>query len=146
MPKPTPHFSPLNSYSSPPPNHALPYILLLLPFLTFLPSTLSMLTLDYYSKTCPNLLDIIQKVVLEKQPQPPLPPLCLFFNDYMVEGCDSSILIASDSFNKAKHDAASTYPSTVTSSKSPPVPRPLSSSHALASYLAPTSLPSPPAT
>ncbi|KAI7996430.1 Peroxidase 65 [Camellia lanceoleosa] len=128
---------------------ALPYILLLLPFLTFLPSTLSMLTLDYYSKTCPNLLDIIQKVVLEKQlytPTTTTTTLCLFFHDYMVEGCDSSILIASDSFNKAKHDAASTYPSPVTSSKSTPVPRPLSSSHAPASYLVPKSLPSPPAT
>ncbi|CAL5396174.1 unnamed protein product [Camellia sinensis] len=89
---------------------ALPFILLLFlfPSLSLLPSIESKLTLDYYNKTCPKLFDIIKQVTIDKQTASPTTAaatLRLFFHDCMLEGCDASILIASNFFNKGEHDA-----------------------------------------
>ncbi|GLU03042.1 hypothetical protein SLE2022_202610 [Rubroshorea leprosula] len=82
-------------------------LLLLLPFLSLLPPTHSKLSPDYYNKTCPNFHSIMEKVVFDKQTAAPTTAagtLRVFFHDCMVEGCDASILIASNAFNKAERD------------------------------------------
>lgn len=76
--------------------------------LTFFPLLQSKLTPNYYQKTCPKFSEIIQKTVHEKQmslPTTAAATLRLFFHDCMVGGCDASILITSNSFNKAERDA-----------------------------------------
>ncbi|KAA8542624.1 hypothetical protein F0562_023776 [Nyssa sinensis] len=68
----------------------------------------SKLTLDYYAKTCPKFEQIIQETVTAKQlsnPTTAAATLRVFFHDCMVEGCDASVLISSNSFNKAERDA-----------------------------------------
>lgn len=87
------------------PYYIFPYLLLLL-----LPSTSeSKLTLDYYSKTCPKLSQIITEVVTQKQistPTTAAATLRLFFHDCMVDGCDASVLVTSNSFiGAAERDA-----------------------------------------
>ncbi|CAI9092829.1 OLC1v1028169C1 [Oldenlandia corymbosa var. corymbosa] len=89
---------------------ALPYLLSL-----FLVSSLTLfnladcqLTEDYYSKTCPDFQKIIQEIITVKQMSNPTTAagtLRVFFHDCMVGGCDASLLISSNSFNKAERDA-----------------------------------------
>ena len=65
------------------------------------------LTENYYEKTCPKFNDIVQQVVTDKQiatPTTAAAVLRIFFHDCVLEGCDASLLIASNSFNKAERD------------------------------------------
>lgn len=82
--------------------------LLFLTVTSILCKTESKLTENYYQKTCPKFHDIIKNVITQKQvasPTTAAATLRLFFHDCMVEGCDASILIASNAFNKAERDA-----------------------------------------
>ncbi|KAG6633074.1 peroxidase 65-like [Carya illinoinensis] len=79
-------------------------------FLLFLsiPSSESKLSIDYYKKTCPDFDKIMSDVVTSKQTANPITAaatLRLFFHDCMVEGCDASVLISTNSFNKAEREA-----------------------------------------
>ncbi|XP_022954940.1 peroxidase 41-like [Cucurbita moschata] len=68
----------------------------------------SKLTLGYYQKTCPNFEKIIRETVTNKQINSPVTAagtLRLFFHDCMVDGCDASVLISSNTFNKAEREA-----------------------------------------
>lgn len=70
------------------------------------------LKLDYYKTTCPNFNQIIRDVVTTKQASNPTTAaaiLRVFFHDCMVEGCDASVLIASNAFNKAERDAEANH-------------------------------------
>ncbi|XP_071703636.1 peroxidase 41-like [Rutidosis leptorrhynchoides] len=65
------------------------------------------LTLNYYEKTCPRFHEIVQNVVVPKQsthPTTAAATLRLFFHDCMVGGCDASVLVASNPYNKAERD------------------------------------------
>ncbi|XP_065881584.1 peroxidase 41-like [Euphorbia lathyris] len=65
------------------------------------------LKLDYYKTTCPDFAEIVRDVVTSKQSAQPTTAaatLRVFFHDCMVEGCDASVLISSNSFNKAERD------------------------------------------
>ncbi|XP_010272054.1 PREDICTED: peroxidase 41-like [Nelumbo nucifera] len=89
---------------------ALPSLLLGILFVssfTISPSE-SKLTTDYYSKSCPQFEDTIREIVTSKQitsPTTAAGTLRLFFHDCMVEGCDASVLISSNAFNKAERDS-----------------------------------------
>lgn len=68
----------------------------------------SKLTVGYYQKTCPNFEKVIRETVTSKQITSPVTAagtLRLFFHDCFVDGCDASVLIASNSFNKAEREA-----------------------------------------
>ncbi|GLT86386.1 hypothetical protein SLE2022_045280 [Rubroshorea leprosula] len=83
-------------------------LLLLLPFFSLPSPTQSKLSPDYYNKTCPSFFSIMEKVVFDKQMSAPTTAagtLRIFFHDCMVGGCDASILIASNAFNKGERDA-----------------------------------------
>ncbi|KAJ4711184.1 Peroxidase [Melia azedarach] len=83
-------------------------LILLFSFFTSLRLTHSNLTLDYYSKSCPQFPLIMQQVITDKQLSSPTTAaavLRLFFHDCMVDGCDASVLIASNAFHKAERDA-----------------------------------------
>ncbi|OAY30934.1 peroxidase 65 [Manihot esculenta] len=85
----------------------LSLLLLLLLFPSF-PLSESKLSVDYYKTSCPDFQDIIRDTVTDKQitsPTTAAATLRLFFHDCMVDGCDASILISSNSFNKAERDA-----------------------------------------
>nr|XP_043639571.1 peroxidase 41-like [Erigeron canadensis] len=88
-----------------------------LPFIFILFSSLSTittahpppppLTLDYYAKSCPRFHDIVRNIVIPKQsthPTAAAATLRLFFHDCMVGGCDASVLISSNAYNKAERD------------------------------------------
>ncbi|XP_050225681.1 peroxidase 65-like [Mercurialis annua] len=86
---------------------AFPLPIILLLFLS-IPLSESRLSLDYYKKSCPGFDDIIRDVVSSKQSTTPTTAaatLRVFFHDCMVEGCDASVLVASNSFNLAERDA-----------------------------------------
>ncbi|KAJ0571295.1 putative peroxidase [Helianthus annuus] len=102
---------------------ANPPPLLLFPFTTLLLITSSLsqttttnnqqpppsqpLTSDYYAKTCPRFHQVVQTIVVPKQSTTPTTAaatLRLFFHDCMVGGCDASVLIASNAYNKAERD------------------------------------------
>ncbi|KAA8529521.1 hypothetical protein F0562_033680 [Nyssa sinensis] len=90
------------------PSPLLLLLLLLFPSLTLLSPAESKLTLDYYNKTCPQFYEIMQQSITTKQlaaPTTAAATLRLFFHDCMVEGCDASLLISSNSFNTAEKDA-----------------------------------------
>ncbi|KAL7133011.1 hypothetical protein ABFS83_12G112700 [Erythranthe nasuta] len=79
-------------------------LLLLIPLL---PPAEPKLSVDYYKKTCPNFAKIVQDVVVEKQlavPTTAAGALRLFFHDCIVGGCDASLLISSNPFNRAERD------------------------------------------
>lgn len=62
---------------------------------------------DYYQKTCPDFSKIVREAVMAKQVQQPTTAagtLRLFFHDCFLEGCDGSVLVATNSFNKAERD------------------------------------------
>ncbi|GLT70550.1 hypothetical protein SLA2020_426230 [Shorea laevis] len=82
-----------------------PLILLLLCCISFSESKLST---TYYQKTCPDFENIMRNTITSKQlsnPTTAAATLRLFFHDCMVDGCDASVLISSNSFNKAERDA-----------------------------------------
>lgn len=86
---------------------ALPILLLLLvsSFSSIIPFSHSALTVDYYSKTCPNFQQILMEIVQKKQQESPTTAaavLRLFYHDCAVSGCDASVLIKSTAFNKAE--------------------------------------------
>ncbi|KAI4380227.1 hypothetical protein MLD38_006442 [Melastoma candidum] len=65
------------------------------------------LTPDYYKNTCPDFQKIIRETITNKQISTPTTAagtLRLFMHDCFVEGCDASVLIASNSFNTAEKD------------------------------------------
>ncbi|XP_021292128.1 peroxidase 31-like [Herrania umbratica] len=89
---------------------AFPSFLFLIPLFLLLsiPCSESKLSTDYYKNSCPNLESIIRETVTNKQinnPTTAAATLRLFFHDCMVGGCDASVLISSNSFNKAERDA-----------------------------------------
>ncbi|XP_074573497.1 peroxidase 65-like [Curcuma longa] len=66
------------------------------------------LSTAYYQKTCPNAEQIISDVVTSKQISTPTTAagtLRLFFHDCFVGGCDASMLISTNAFNRAERDA-----------------------------------------
>ncbi|KAI4379709.1 hypothetical protein MLD38_005971 [Melastoma candidum] len=81
----------------------------LIPFLLFLAAAAdAKLTPDYYKATCPDFEKIIRETITNKQLTTPTTAagvLRLFIHDCFVEGCDASLLIASNSFNTAERDA-----------------------------------------
>ncbi|XP_043725459.1 peroxidase 41-like [Telopea speciosissima] len=81
---------------------ALPLFILL-----FISLTESKLTTNYYQKTCPQMEQIIEDIVITKQinnPSTAAGTLRLFFHDCMVDGCDASVIITSTPSNKAERD------------------------------------------
>lgn len=63
---------------------------------------------DFYAKTCPSFPAVVNEVIHEKQRTVPTSgpgTLRLLFHDCMVDGCEGSILISSNHFNKAERDA-----------------------------------------
>ncbi|XP_078443540.1 peroxidase 41-like [Wolffia australiana] len=66
------------------------------------------LTADYYAQTCPQAADIITGAFIAKQTSSPTTAagtLRLFFHDCFLDGCDASVLISSNAFNRAERDA-----------------------------------------
>ncbi|XP_010492211.1 PREDICTED: peroxidase 55-like [Camelina sativa] len=60
---------------------------------------------NYYSSTCPNVERIVQQAVTTKFQQTPTTApatLRMFFHDCFVEGCDASVLIASENEDAEK--------------------------------------------
>ncbi|KAB2097141.1 hypothetical protein ES319_A01G150800v1 [Gossypium barbadense] len=90
---------------------AFPNLVLLFTLFSFLllfRSTQSKLSADYYNKPCPKFQNIMQTILAEKQlsaPTTAAATLRVFFHDCFVNGCDSSMLIASNAFNKSERDA-----------------------------------------
>lgn len=83
------------------------FLVLLIPSLSVLPLTEPKLSLNYYDKSCPKFPQILERVITDKQisaPSTAAATLRLFFHDCMVDGCDASILISSNAFNKAERD------------------------------------------
>ncbi|XP_078148728.1 peroxidase 1-like [Carex rostrata] len=70
--------------------------------------TSAQLSVDYYSKTCPNAEEIVRKEmiqILSVAPSLAGPFLRLHFHDCFVRGCDGSVLLNAISGNKAEKDA-----------------------------------------
>ncbi|TYH31305.1 hypothetical protein ES288_A01G163300v1 [Gossypium darwinii] len=90
---------------------AFPNLVLLFTLFSFLllfRSTQSKLSADYYNKPCSKFQNIMQTILAEKQlsaPTTAAATLRVFFHDCFVNGCDSSMLIASNAFNKSERDA-----------------------------------------
>ncbi|XP_010530006.1 PREDICTED: peroxidase 65-like [Tarenaya hassleriana] len=84
-----------------------PHILLLFLVLGPIFSSAVDLRPDYYRKTCPDFNKIVRETVTAKQVQQPTTAagtLRLFFHDCFLEGCDASVLVATNSFNSAERD------------------------------------------
>jgi hypothetical protein len=67
------------------------------------------LKVDFYKNACPQLHEIVQKVVateFQLDPTSAGPQLRLFFHDCFVGGCDASVLLNSTDMNQAEKDAA----------------------------------------
>ncbi|KAM1521263.1 hypothetical protein ACFX15_011131 [Malus domestica] len=89
-------------------SHALFSLLTLVFLIPTLTVTHAQLSENYYEQTCPKFHETVHHVVVEKQiatPTTAAAVLRLFFHDCVLEGCDASLLIASNSFNKAERDA-----------------------------------------
>ncbi|KAL5722304.1 peroxidase [Ranunculus cassubicifolius] len=87
--------------------HSLSLLLFILTLFRFTP-TESRLSTTYYSQTCPRLQQIVADTITNKQittPTTAAATLRLYFHDCFVSGCDASVLISSNSFNKAERDA-----------------------------------------
>ncbi|KAL8498327.1 hypothetical protein ACS0TY_021593 [Phlomoides rotata] len=70
-------------------------------------SIASALSLNHYSKTCPNVESIVANVVKEATSEDrTVPPtlLRMHFHDCFIRGCDGSILLESRGGNKAERD------------------------------------------
>ncbi|KAF8035076.1 hypothetical protein BT93_C1186 [Corymbia citriodora subsp. variegata] len=62
---------------------------------------------NYYKKSCPDFERIVRETVTNKQMSTPTTAagtLRLFIHDCLVEGCDASVIVASNSFNKAERE------------------------------------------
>ncbi|KAJ3687022.1 hypothetical protein LUZ61_016186 [Rhynchospora tenuis] len=80
----------------------------LVSMLLLLGSTTAQLSIDYYSKTCPNAEKIVREEmiqILTKAPSLAAPFLRMHFHDCFVRGCDGSVLLDSTPGNKAEKDA-----------------------------------------
>lgn len=87
---------------------AFPPFLFLVPLFFSIPFSESKLSPDYYKTSCPQLQDVIRETIISKQitnPTTAAATLRLFFHDCMVGGCDASVLISTNAFNKAERDA-----------------------------------------
>ncbi|CAM8910853.1 hypothetical protein QQ045_032854 [Rhodiola kirilowii] len=85
---------------------AIPLLLILI--LSAIPISQSQLSETYYHKTCPKFEQIVADTVTNKQLSTPTAAagtLRLIVHDCFVEGCDASVLIASNAFNVAERDA-----------------------------------------
>ncbi|URE42180.1 peroxidase 65 [Musa troglodytarum] len=81
---------------------ALLFLSLVVPF------SAAKLTTGYYRKSCPRVEQIVSDVVTNKQISSPTTAagaLRLFFHDCFVGGCDASVLISTNAFNRAERDA-----------------------------------------
>jgi hypothetical protein len=70
------------------------------------------LEFGFYHKTCPQLPEIVKKVVtaeFELDPTSAGPQLRLFFHDCFVQGCDGSVLLNSTKVNQAEKDASNNF-------------------------------------
>ncbi|EOA12419.1 hypothetical protein CARUB_v10027970mg [Capsella rubella] len=70
-------------------------------------TTTAQLNTNFYGKSCPNVEQIVRKVVQTKVKQTfvTIPAtLRLFFHDCFVNGCDASVMIQSTPTNKAEKD------------------------------------------
>jgi len=70
------------------------------------------LEFGFYHKTCPQLPEIVKKVVtaeFELDPTSSGPQLRLFFHDCFVQGCDGSVLLNSTKVNQAEKDASNNF-------------------------------------
>uniref|UniRef100_A0A7N0TA25 Peroxidase n=1 Tax=Kalanchoe fedtschenkoi TaxID=63787 RepID=A0A7N0TA25_KALFE len=89
-------------------SHSCCILILLLSVSSYLSKSESKLTENYYQESCPRFQEIVKNVITEKQltaPTTAAATIRLFFHDCVVEGCDASLLIASNAFNKAERDA-----------------------------------------
>ncbi|KAG6502051.1 peroxidase 65-like [Zingiber officinale] len=71
-------------------------------------SAASGLTTGYYRKSCPRAEQIVAEVVMNKQitsPTTAAGALRLFFHDCFVGGCDASVLVSTNAFNRAEREA-----------------------------------------
>ncbi|CAL9057590.1 unnamed protein product [Musa banksii] len=81
---------------------ALLFLSLVVPF------SAAKLTTGYYRKSCPRVEQIVSDVVTNKQISSPTTAagaLRLFFHDCFVGGCDASVLVSTNAFNRAERDA-----------------------------------------
>ncbi|GAV74851.1 peroxidase domain-containing protein [Cephalotus follicularis] len=84
-----------------------PFPILLFLFLSISLSE-SKLSPDYYKQSCPEFDSIMRDTITTKQittPTTAAATLRVFIHDCFVEGCDASVLVSSNSFNKAERDA-----------------------------------------
>ncbi|XVF50266.1 hypothetical protein PTKIN_Ptkin04bG0082500 [Pterospermum kingtungense] len=84
------------------------FLFLIIPLLISLRFSQAQLSPDYYKASCPDLDNIIRDTVTSKHktyPTAAAATLRLFFQDCMIGGCDASLLISSNAFNKAERDA-----------------------------------------
>ncbi|EEE66432.1 peroxidase 1-like [Oryza sativa Japonica Group] len=75
---------------------------------SFAAVTMAQLEMDFYSKTCPNVEEIVRREmeeILRVAPTLAGPLLRLHFHDCFVRGCDASVLIDSTAGNVAEKDA-----------------------------------------
>ncbi|WOL06538.1 peroxidase 31-like [Canna indica] len=66
------------------------------------------LSTGYYRKSCPRVEQIVADIVTNKQINSPTTAagaLRLFFHDCFVGGCDASVLVSTNAFNRAERDA-----------------------------------------
>ncbi|KAE8651905.1 peroxidase 51 [Cucumis sativus] len=83
------------------------FVLVLTTLLAVVPTTEAQLRRDFYADVCPNVESIVRSAVTKKFKQTfvTVPAtLRLFFHDCFVQGCDASVMIASDGSNKAEKD------------------------------------------
>lgn len=66
------------------------------------------LATNYYQHSCPTMETVVSQVVTTKQisnPTTAAGSLRLFFHDCFISGCDASVLISTNAFNRAERDA-----------------------------------------
>ncbi|KAJ4770258.1 Peroxidase [Rhynchospora pubera] len=86
----------------------LAVLITMVPCFLLFGSTSAQLSVDYYSKTCPNVEDIVRKEVIQilsVAPSLAAPFLRMHFHDCFVRGCDGSVLLDSTKSNVAEKDA-----------------------------------------
>ncbi|XP_010029732.2 peroxidase 41 [Eucalyptus grandis] len=82
------------------------HLILLLLFVSISVSE-AKLSPNYYQKSCPDFERIVRETITDKQMSTPTTAagtLRLFVHDCLVEGCDASVLVSSNSFNQAERD------------------------------------------
>ncbi|CAL9042032.1 unnamed protein product [Musa banksii] len=84
------------------------WIAVLVAVLCFASPVAAKLSTTYYQKRCPKAEQIVSDVVTSKQittPTTAAGALRLFFHDCFVGGCDASLLISTNAFNRAERDS-----------------------------------------